>query len=74
MEATNISNNETSSQENKSEEEIRLDKLTNIRKNSKHAYKYSFNKLNKTYEIIKDFDFNHLSPWRRLNLILETDR
>jgi len=56
MEVTNISNNETSSQENKSEEEIRLDKLTNIRKNSKHAYKYSFNKSNKTSEIIKDFD------------------
>lgn len=56
MEVTNISNHETSSQENKSEEEIRLDKLTNIRKNSKHAYKYSFNKLNKTSEIIKNFD------------------
>jgi len=56
MEVTNISNHETSSQENKSEEEIRLDKLTNIRKNSKHAYKYSFNKSNKTSEIIKDFD------------------
>jgi len=56
MEVTNISNHETSSQENKSEEEIRLDKLTNIRKTSKHAYKYSFKKLNKTSEIIKDFD------------------
>ena len=56
MKPSNITDNQTDSQENKSEEAIRLEKLNHLRDLTPHPFKYKFIKKHKTSDIIKQFN------------------
>tara|TARA_B100000427_G_scaffold59176_1_gene46544 strand:- start:205 stop:1707 length:1503 start_codon:yes stop_codon:yes gene_type:complete len=57
MTTSNVTNNnETPIEKTTSEEDIRLEKLTKLRKKTPHAFKYNFSKSYKTTDIIEKFN------------------
>ena len=56
MKPTDITENQQSSNENKTEETIRLEKLTKLKNQTKHPFKYTFSKTHKTTDIHENFN------------------
>ncbi len=56
MKPTDITENQQASNENKTEETIRLEKLTKLKSQTKHPFKYTFSKTHKTTEIHENFN------------------